>query len=490
MISGLILLVFLGIAKPAFSLQAIGVVGWPNEGLIPTSPSRLLGGDPVIGRLVCPALTRLHLKRGASEGLILGSVQNDGKRWMLALREGIHFWDGEKVGAEHLLDFVNTHLSAIASIKGAGTWRVPLFEAKATQESVEVLWKEAPSFGPFIFNDIPFWRKKPWQSYAYQCSGIYRPEGVFGAGKLVLTETPGYHLPGPEKLVFSDRHVAGLPAQRIEFLTADQYSNNPRERTPDRPISCDQTVDLPMMSGVLWNRQSTTLASPKMRALLTSAIPRGALWRNGTGFLGSLVSAPLPRIHPGYNHEMRIRPFDYAKVRAILVEKRGYRWDQSKGVLLTPKGEPLVVRLVPSATTHSLLDKIVYDSFVTVGIEVQWVKSDDPTWDGRISGWYLPWPEMNLLDDFHDHALTTLKLPSSESLNASLEAYAKSLTTFKPDFALLRNVHQELYKLEPISVALQHKACVKMIGFSGPGAIKRSPIDILDPDWFRALLPR
>ena len=64
-------------------------------------PPSWLSRDPVIGRLLCPPISRLNLAEKSSEFLIFKAVQEGVDRrgrhvWRYSLRPGIYWWQGKE----------------------------------------------------------------------------------------------------------------------------------------------------------------------------------------------------------------------------------------------------------------------------------------------------------------------------------------------------------------------------------------------------------
>jgi hypothetical protein len=176
--------------------------------------------------------------------------------------------------------------------------------------------------------------------------------------------------------------------------------------------------------------------------------------------------------------------------------KLGYKRKAGDTPRLGLDGKPL--RLVFGTTNSSagLVEKVLADAFTAIGIGVEFVgpdklKGKTGSLAGVLTGVTLEWPRSDLLLNFHGglknsplQSYPFWPLPDKE-LDQELEAYALSLTTATPDFSLLSRIHARLFDLEPVTVLMQHKACVEA---GGNLAEKLKAVSIKDPDWFRRIV--
>jgi ABC-type transport system substrate-binding protein len=362
--------------------------------------------------------------------------------------------------------------------RGSGLWPLPAHTIAADGDGlVTVKWATKPAFGPFLLDGAPLWQPAHGGPYKFQCAGAHRPENTpFG---LSLRPTPGYAFktPPPSLDLYDAGQKPAAPAA-FEFRHADQFS---------AANSCPKiVVDLPAATLIAWNTRRGPTADPAFRALLTQLSPRGALIRSGSSQLGELLSAPIPRAHPGYNQAVLVRPFDLDATAAAL-DKLGYKRKSPDGARLDKDGKQLVLTIKADRGAASLAAKVIVDAFNSVGIQPHFedeMAEGEP--DGFLAAVSLDWPRADLLGNFH----SKLAKPepfwplSDPALDALLESYATSLTWEKPSFSTLQQIHKKLYELEPVTVLLQHKTCLDPRGAPKPVG----KINARDPDWFRQLL--
>ncbi len=139
------------------------VAGWITPEMNWKTPPDWLGSDPVLGRLICPPLTRLNLESEKNEGVIIRvgkSKDSNGEyAWELAVRKGIYWWSEAEVNAKDVSEFLTTNLTKIVSEKGVSTWQIPDRRISYENDIVKVVWKSKPIFAPYVLSDSSFWRK-------------------------------------------------------------------------------------------------------------------------------------------------------------------------------------------------------------------------------------------------------------------------------------------------------------------------------------------
>lgn len=465
----------------------LAVVGWALPDLSGDAPPADLGDDPVVGRQICPPLSHLDLSEGRSEEVIARKITAavDGS-WHLELRQGLHWWNGADLKAADVAAFVEQALPQLVQARGSGLWTLPSHTVSTDGEArVVVKWTEPPVFGPFIFDGAPLWQPARGSAYKFQCAGAYRPEKTaFG---LALRQTPGYAFKAlpPQLDVYEAGKKPPAPAA-FDFRLADQFSGSPDVRPSEQPGSCALVVDLPAATLIAWNTRKGPTADPAFRALLTQLTPRGALIRSGSASLGELLSAPIPRQHPGYNQAVLVRPFDLDGTSSAL-EKLGYKRAAPEGTRVDRNGKPLVLTIRADRGSASLAAKVIVDAFTSVGIKTQFEDEKAPGEpDGFLAAVSLDWPRSDLLGNFHSKAVKPDPFwsLSDPELDRLLETYALSLTRASPSFGTLQQIHRKLFELEPVTVLLQHKACLDPRGSPRPVA----KINPKDPDWFRQII--
>ena len=495
----IILSYFLGYLHPSSSLFAsqVAIVGWPILEVDRNAPPMWLGDEPVLGRLICPPVSRLNLSKQVSEGLIFHQVtskkQTNGLTWTYHLRSGIYWWDGQPVTPHDLKEFIDKQIRSIVKIKGAGLWELPPYYLATSSSSVSITWKKDPVFGPYILNGISLWRHKKvgqtteHKQFNYECAGIYRP--IVEKDGILLEPTKGYRVYRRPLFFASDKKALKNRQNKnnLIFEMPDSFSVDPDKRPPDKKAYCPNPVSTPFVTAITWNLDQKQLKDAKFRYILTGLPPRGSLLRAGAGFAGELQSSLIPRNHPGYQAKVLVRPFDLEASSKELA-KLGYIRPQGDKVRLDLNKEPLKLNLVSNRENPDLLEKVLADSYMAVGINVQYLSNKSGVGakvDGVVTGIYLPWPEMNFLNHFHSSQQSQFPFWNlgTQKLDQNLEEYAISLTKAKPDFYKLQNIHSHLYSLEPVTVIMQHKACLHIASNKN-----FKDIDVRDPDWFRKII--
>jgi ABC-type transport system substrate-binding protein len=486
----------LGLTAPAFA--AVTVSGWPFA--FPGDPGKgelPHAGDGVFGRLACPSLTRLNLKAKKSEPLLLRDLEVESpKQWKLVLKSGLYWWSGKPVDGPELAAYLRENMcTAVRSILG-GDASCPSFDvaetppAKGAGATVRVVWREPPQFGPYLFNNLPFFRtvstgsvspEQPAQTPSVECAGLYA-YGPAAPGWVDLMPSKGYPATRrtPIRIQAASQSASGGGASPVlAFSFASEMSKGQK---------CRRAVPFPSVVGISWREGNPggLVSSPQVRKALTQILPRGELSRAGTQGLGELVTSVIPRQHPGYNAALRIRPYSVDEASAALDRLGWHRATADSPRLDRKTGKPVVLKLAtsgPQSPGSELLQKVIGDSFALIGIRTEFVPSTDPAVDGIIGNLSPDWPDINFLS----------VLPRSAALNGSmlsrdpatmrlLKSYALSLTTMAPDFTLLQKIHERLYDAEVFSPVLQVGVCVDR-------SLKASTKpDFADPDWFRLLV--
>ena len=471
------------------------ISGWPLPDLPEDKPPFWLGNDPVLGRLICPPVSRLNLQKNESEGLFFQSVQiatHPGKvvRWTFAVRSGLYWWDGSEVSPDDLGRFFRAQLSDQVARMSGGLWNVPEFHFVTQGQDLTLTWAAEPEFGPWVLNGASFFRKVPHSAetgLSWECAGVYKPkEHPKG---LLLTPSEKYGQAKEALLVSSGSEPLDPAFYEVsyDFKMADKLSVDPSVRSPDKALACKNLIDTPYVSLISWNLDKEPLRQAAFRQTLTNLTPRGALLRAGAGFQGDLISSLIPRSHPAYQSKVWVREFDLEKASETL-NKMGFTRPRGDSMRQNSKKEPLRLILASMRKQPGLIEKVIADSFIAVGIQTRIssvhapVKGQEP--DGVITGALLSWPELNFLPEFHSRAKKSFPFwsPGDKDLDKHLEAHAKSLSFGKADIRALGKVHKLLYILEPVTVIMQHKICLE-----GP-RLSSYQVDMKDPDWFRKIV--
>jgi hypothetical protein len=474
-------------------VPAIDVLGWPVPDLSGEKPLFELGDDPVVGRQICPPLTRLNLSLQKSEDLLLKKVSElevgSESSWLLEIRSGLFWWSGQQVSAQDLVGFIERTVPDIVQERGAGIWELPSFKVEIEGPLKAIIhWKTKPIFGPYILSGAPFYRPVEAQKgdLRFECVGLYQPH-VKGSS-LVLAPTRAYrsNQTMPEIFIHKSRSDKKTGGRLLEFklprdLSADGIGNDPQG-------PCSLTLELPIATMILWNTQNGVTKDPVIRRILTQLTPRGALVRGGTALLADLTASMVPRGHPGFHAKLPIRSFDIQAANMAL-DAMGYKRQLPGGLREGPDGKPLELVIASQKSTTGLPEKVISDSYTAAGVGVRFVESSESSTapDGVLASFSLDWPRANLLGNFHSNSPSVSPYwpLKNQELDHSLEDYASSLTALKPDFSKLVRIQDLLYDLEPATVIFQHKACV----MAGTGLrTSGKSFNSKDPDWFRQLL--
>ncbi len=482
------------------SSESIEVVGWPLPDLKQAEPALSLGDDAVFGRQVCPPLTRLNLSRRDSEPLLVrraGEDFNDshGAVWRFEPRAGIFWWQGAAVTNKAVAAFLEHALPTVVAARGAGVWTVPDHKVTVDKDgSVAVHWTKAPAFGPFVLNGMPFYRAvadaKANAGVKFECAGLYRPKQI-ADGMLTLEANPAYSFKKPLpalKMFSSDAAPKRAAGDRFELKFAEDLPATPDKRAPD-DLLCQQTLDLSYATMIVWNTQAGPAADKNFRRLITQLIPVTDLASAGAARLAEGGPGLVPRLHPGSVAPRKEGARYNLKAVSDGLNKIGLKRKTAASPRLGADGKPLNLLFAVSPGSTGLVEKVIADALTAVGIGVTFkplVTAGKAT-DGVLSTFSLDWPRVSFLGNFHTHAKvqSPFKALGNPELDKKLEAYAQTLTTDKPDFALLGAIQTQLQDLEPATVLLAHKACI-----AANGGIKlgKRGVDARDPDWFRQFL--
>jgi ABC-type transport system substrate-binding protein len=463
------------------SAADISIAGWPVISLAGERPSYDFGDEPVVGRQICPPLTRLNLKKKSSEGIILRRAveefrgEETGSLWRLELRTGIYWWSGELVTAAEVAKVLQTHMDDFLKETFQGVFQVPSHQIHATDsQTVTIDWKKAPPFGPYVFNGMPLFRPSPKAGLTkFECAGNYRPESL---EPLVLVPASGYNL------------ARKLPTLRF---TADTASADLSFRfsgdTTASVGACQAIWSSPYFSVISWNLSSGRSANAGFRQLMPGLIPRNEIITSGVLAFSDVVSAPIPRNHPGYNSKAEDMSYDAQKVSGLL-NSMGYKRKKSHVTRTDPKGKPVRLVLVNSRADEGLVEKLISDSFSSVGMEVDFVeKPHDGEPDGYLSALKTDYPRIDFMTILHPKTPKTAGFwtVKNEELQKQLEDYALTVTREAPDFAILANIHGYLADQQVFTVIAHHRACIK----AGNGLrVDAARVSSGEPDWFRDIL--
>ena len=159
---------FLFLKLSDLSAKTIHIYGWelpsfPEKGQN-TSPA-YLEDEAILGRMTCPALTRVSLKKKKSETLLLKKITTSPSKdkdsvwkyqWVFYLKEGLFWWSGDVVHSKDLARFIHSQIPKLWKRKLLSQVKLPQFKVQSKKNEVRVLWKQQPRFGPYLFNGVPF----------------------------------------------------------------------------------------------------------------------------------------------------------------------------------------------------------------------------------------------------------------------------------------------------------------------------------------------
>jgi hypothetical protein len=462
------------------SERPLMVYGWP---LAESDPDKmLLNQDAIMGTYVCPSLTRLNLQTSSSELVLLDKLQDNKTQWVLTPKASVKWWSGKALEGKDLLEFLKSELPSLVKKIGNDQWPLPNYTVEESGKDVKVVWESAPVFGPYILNRTPFYRRG---ASGLECAGTLKPEksatGLAFTGSLNGKDRQLIFKPEPPELKNKDSDSF------VSFRFGDEMHPQTFERQIEEELSCPSSLDLPIMTMIAWNPEGTYTKDEMFRKAMTYILPRGALLRAGAGSLGDLISAPILRAHPGYKKSLLVLPYDLRKADAIL-NQMGFMRSEKDGYRRTANGEILEIAIATDQKRDSsLLRKVLDDSFRALGMKLRMVDKDSKA-DGMLAGIAGSWPENDLAPLLHSK-LSANVWPWAyrfTEIDDALNRYNLSLTQAKPDFAILENIHDLVYKREPFSVLVQHKSCMQY----GKGVSAPKAISVKKPDWIRGVFER
>jgi hypothetical protein len=479
------------------------------------NPQRVLsmGAEPIVGRQVCPSLTRLNLSQGRSELVLLSQLfetdddsRAKGFKWTLALKQGITWWGGDPVSLAEFQSFIEQTIPEAVKNEGKMRWDIPLYTVQKTNlQTIEILWESKPKFGPYILNGFSLVRVHP-QKMTRECVGLYRPE-VKPWG-LQLSPTPGYSFARPLPQV---NLYYGLPEETAAGLSPSQVRLPPRGQKGWIEYGgiwnrkdygkCQVELEEPFMTVLVWNQQNPLIKDRNLRKILAQLIPKKSI----AGIMGNqYVSADesiVPKGHPFrfYQETVQVQA-PSQKFESVLSQlsaeltQAGYARTDPKGPRVSKSGEPLELTFFTRSSKQGLIEKVLADVFSSVGVKVTYRNHKElegapsSEFHGTLETVAIDWPGVNLWDDFHSKSNKSgpfAHILKSDDLDRALENAAFDLTLKSPNFKDFKTVQQIFQNEEAITVLLQHKSCLtlaqNMIG-------NREAIANRNPDWFRQLI--
>ena len=420
--------------------------------------------------MVCPALTRLNLLTQQSEPLLAQkvSINNLQTEWNIFLKPNLKWWNNEQATSEEISKVLQEHLPhLIANINDPSVKNLS-WSIHTNKDNIKIIWKTPPNLGIYILNNLPIYRSN---------NGKLDCLGRFSLTSNNHKDTLPQLADNLGNITFSN---SSFPEARFDFKFPHRIEFNPRQDAPDRPISCRRPIDFPIISGINWNPHSPLGKLRQFRVAMTHLTPRGSLLRNGAGHLGDLVSAPILRAHPGYNRKVLVRSYNPMTADNIL-KSIGYTQKNTESKRMTPTGIPMEIRLKSPAGDSLFVIGVIRKSFARLGIQLEIVGPKTQEYDGTLTGTALNWPSLDLTELLAPFS----QLEKDSLLSKQLAMYRLSLTQKDPDFSILRNIHKNIYDMEPITVLMQHRACLVSMKKT-----RLPKILIRDPDWFMSLIAK
>lgn len=494
------LLLFLSLNSLNFSFMVsssmaatLDIVGWgPAAQVKPNKePPSWLADDAVLGRLACPSLVRLEGGELKNDALLLKvnpivERVGSGERWTLTLRPGLRWWSGAPIDAQSLVAWLKKELPETVEDKLGMKVTTTMDISVAGPLTVTINWGTPPAFGPYVLSGVSLIR--PTSGSGYECAGLYSM--VAHEDGVDLTINRGYTAKYDKIRVFAKNSPKATSPMKLKFSMAAQASK--ASTTAIVTSACKVRIDVPLFTALIWNPSSPLSSSATLRQGLTMASPRGEILRTAAGDIGTLVSAPILRSHPGYNSKVLLKPYNLESAGQIF-EQAGFK----QGHIGLPRAKtadkPVVVRIARMSGQQELVEKIISDSFASLGIETDFDNPSDKSekFDAALASVFIPWSSQDLRPVGHSAALKTanksdapfpFEAPSDKKLDDLLDQYSLSLTHPNADFGLLRRVQERWAEVEPWTVLMAHQYCVESTGFVLP-----KKINSLDSDWFRRL---
>ncbi len=448
----LIFLVFLG----GVNLQAKTLnLYFPYENLVDNWKD-----SPLTTKLVCPSITEFNLTSKKSNSVAIKSIQTvkskDGVKWVISLNPNLYFWSETKpVSSEDLVDFFSSNLKKIVETKNFSL-KVPRYKVQPVNDkSIEIIWNETPDFGPFILNNVPIEKNGKCASFV----NLQRKKDEKGIDFLELTlrEDPAKNT---IRVYSLDPKVED---NLISIKYAGDYPANPKLRLSDESIKCKHELELPIFTVIAWNSYDKSI-SQKLRQAITSILPRGELLRSGAGNLGSLISFPILKDHPGYSMGVKLRPYSLDKGESLLNEI-GLK-SEDGGSWKSLDGKKFSLKFLYDNTSELLL-KVMKDSLTFMGIDSSFERASEKKnpkdFSGYIGTFYSD-EDYDYINYFHSKSKDPIyKIVNKDdsSLDKLLQDYSLSLTREKPDFTHLAAIHKYMSDREYLSSIIQTNACLE-----------------------------
>jgi len=472
--------------------KTLDVTGWiPAGQVIVSAPiPAWLGDDPIMGRLACPAVLRLEGDHMKNAPLLLKqppSVEysGTGETWTFNLRQGLRWWSGTPVDGEALAVWLKENLKDVVSERLGVPIPTNVRIASTGPLGAKVEWPSKQKFGPYVLSGVSFSKMTAGQ---WECAGLYSLTSSEGGTELTLNK--GYSAKYNKIRVAASVGHKSDADHSLAFSMASRSTK--ATSTSINTISCSSRLDVPLVTAIIWNPASPLSATPALRQALTMSTPRGEILRTAAADIGSLVSAPILRAHPGYNSKISVRSYSLDAAGEIF-EQAGYNQPHIGLPRVKGSEKPAILRIARISGKQDLIEKIIGDSMASLGIETRFEDKGTTgvALDAALVSTFIPWASADLRTLAYSgttkmtadaKARFPFNVASDKSLDALLDAYSLTLTQPSPDFSLLRKVHERWYEVEPWTVLMAHQFCV-----SGHGIPVPKRINALDADWFRRI---
>jgi ABC-type transport system substrate-binding protein len=427
-------------------------------------------------------LTRLNLTSRKNDALLLKALPDVSKSpgqitWNFSIRTGLKWWDGSSVVTNDLAAFLKSRADVLLKNQSLK------YTLKTMGTSVQISWPEEPPFAPLQLTSAAFFRPFKSSPLGFQCAGLYKIDSKPTSDLTRMQASPGYQVKYSTIDFLPSSSTKKSPFVSFEYKSKTDKSSSKHSHT------CS-AIELPIVSAIQWNPRSVNFASPKARQAMTYASPRGEVLRSVAGNFGGLISAPIPRSHPGYNSKVKVLPYDL-KTASDILSQIGFQQKSIGDPRLDSAGKPMKIKIgVTNSTRFEIVIKMLTDSFASIGIESEFIDltdmpTDYQTLDGILGQFSLPWPSMDFLESEAktSPAIFPFGLIGDTSLDQLMVRHRASLAVLTPSFDALSNLHLKLQELEPWTVLMSHNACVVTTGLN----LKRNP-NTSEPDWFRQLI--
>jgi len=228
------------------------------------------------------------------------------------------------------------------------------------------------------WSEIPqgSWFDTDWSTHVL-AGGPFRLVGRTPQQEITLERNPGYHragLPYLDRLVFrivpSQQGLMNqLMAGEIDFLRSIPPSEIDRVRGRDDlelAIYDDRSY-----THICWNTTKPSLADPRVRTALTTAIDREMIIDVVYAGMGRLGVGPVLSDFWAFNRDLAPLPFDPGEARAIM-EEAGWVDSDGDGIL-DRNGVPFTIELLAPAENERRQDiaVLVQQDLERIGIKVE-----------------------------------------------------------------------------------------------------------------------